>query len=145
MLYKILSQDENTRKKLSNYIVNYCFNGVQKLGLPKELVGFMLKVFHFNIPFYCLVLILFSPIRVSLVCVSLLIFAVINFIYFKGCILSKIEYKLCKNDINIIDPFILLCRDKINNEKRYKYTLYLAASYFITAALILYIRYRNNL
>lgn len=145
MWYKIISQDENTRKELSNNIVDYFFNKVDKMELSKELVGFLLKVFHFNIPFYCLVFIIFLPIRAAPFCLLPLILAVFSFFYFKGCILSKIEYKLCKNDINIIDPFILLCKDKINSENRYNYTLYLAILYFITVALIIYIRYMNSL
>ena len=62
------------------------------------------------------------------------------FLYLDGCFLTIVEYKLCKNDMNIIDPYILLGEDEITPNTRYWYTLGIALLYFTATFLILYVR-----
>ena len=65
------------------------------------------------------------------------------FIYFNGCILSKLEKYLCKNDINIVDIFIeIIYSNKENiNKKRYIITLIMGFFYVLFVTCVYYYRF----
>jgi len=83
---------------------------------------------------------MFIPKPYALLAMIPLLMAFALFLYLEGCFLTIVEYKLCKNDSNIIDPYILLGGDKITPTTRYWYTMGVASVYFIFAFLILYAR-----
>lgn len=133
------------RKKLRDKLVNFLLNRIREFELPDDMAGFLLRTIHFHIPWYFLFFFTFLPIKLAFFALIPLLIPFIAFFYFNGCFLTIVEYKLCKNDINIIDPYILLCKDKVTMENRYYYTLGVSISYFSVVGLILYFRYLNEL
>lgn len=125
------------RKKLVEGMLNY----MRGSGLPDKLNGFLLKSLHFHIPWYFLLLFLLLPIDLALYSLIPLLVSLGFFLYLRGCFLTIVEYKLCQDDTNIIDPYIILCKEEINDKTRYRYTLGVAALYFSIVALILTTRY----
>ena len=69
-----------------------------------------------------------------------LLVALVFFLYLKGCFITIAEYKLCGDDTNIIDIYILMFGEDINEHTRYKYTLVIVGIYFTIVSSILYIK-----
>ena len=129
------------RKLLRNKMVTGMLNYMRGSGLPDKLNGFLLKSLHFHIPWYFLLLFILLPLDMAIYALIPLLISLGFFLYLRGCFLTIVEYKLCHDDTNIIDPYIIACDEEINNESRYRYTLGVASIYFIIVALILTVRY----
>jgi len=136
-------EQKSHRKQLRDKLVLGLLNHIRGSGMPDKISGFLLKSLHFHIPWYFLLLFLLLPF--DLACYSLvpLLISLSLFLYLRGCFLTIVEFKLGQEDTNIIDPYIVFCKDEINEETRYKYTLGVAAMYFSLVALILITRYKN--
>ena len=69
------------------------------------------------------------------------------FLYFDGCIITNIEYKLCKNKnkfVNVIDPFLCILGREINSNNRYNYSILWAILYLGSCFIILLYKFTNN-
>lgn len=121
------------RRHLTNLIIYY----INYYNMPHHVIEFVIKSFHFQHIFLSYISLLFIPnksIFITIFFISLNLF--LMFIYLDGCVLSNVEYKLCKKRnekyfINIIDPFLYVLGKEINTDNRYFYTIYLAIMYFI--------------
>ncbi len=127
-------------KTIRKMLVNDCINNLRKSGLPDKTLGFLLKSLHFHTPWYHMIYFMFLPKPFALLALVPLLIAFVLFMYLDGCFLTIVEYKLCQNDLNIIDPYILLGGDEITPTTRYWYTMAIAIIYFTIAFLILYVR-----
>ena len=117
------------RRDLSYLILEY----INYYNMPHHVIEFVIKSFHFQHIFLSYFSLLFLPKTafINVFWTSLLLFLL--FFYLDGCVLSNVEYKLCKNKkkfINIIDPLLYVLGKKINTNNRYFYTLYFALVYF---------------
>ena len=116
---------------------------LELINISNELLGEWIRIFHFTSPIYGLIITLFySKILVNLY-IFFLISVISMFIYFNGCILSKLEKYLCKNDINIVDIFIeIIYSNKENiNKKRYIITLIMGFFYVLFVTCVYYYRF----
>ena len=132
----------NKRKKIRNMLIEKCLNDLRKTNLPDYTLGFLVKSIHFHTPWYFLILFIFLPKPLALLSVIPLFIAFFTFIYLQGCFLTIVERKLLKDDdkINIIDPYIQLLDDDVNETTRFWYTLAIAAFYCIFIVVLLYCR-----
>jgi len=132
----------NKRKKIRNMLIEKCLNDLRKTNLPDYTLGFLVKSIHFHTPWYFLILFIFLPKPLALLSVIPLFIAFFTFIYLQGCFLTIVERKLLKDDdkINIIDPYIQLLGDDVNETTRFWYTLAIAAFYCIFVVVLLYCR-----
>jgi hypothetical protein len=117
------------RRDLTYIILEY----INYYNMPHHVIEFVIKSFHFQHIFLSYFSLLFLPkiAFINVFWVSLFLFSF--FFYLDGCVLSNVEYKLCKNKkkfINIIDPLLYVLGKEINTNNRYFYTLYFALIYF---------------
>ncbi len=117
------------RRDLTYIILEY----INYYNMPHHVIEFVIKSFHFQHIFLSYFSLLFLPkiAFINVFWVSLFLFSL--FFYLDGCVLSNVEYKLCKNKkkfINIIDPLLYVLGKEINTNNRYFYTLYFALVYF---------------
>lgn len=117
------------RRDLTYIILEY----INYYNMPHHVIEFVIKSFHFQHIFLSYFSLLFLPkiAFINVFWVSLFLFSL--FFYLDGCVLSNVEYKLCKNKkkfINIIDPLLYVLGKEINTNNRYFYTLYFALIYF---------------
>ena len=64
------------------------------------------------------------------------------FIYFNGCFLTTVEYRINKNfDVTIADPVIMLFGDDINYINRKWYSIYTITLYLIVCVGLLMYRF----
>lgn len=117
------------RRELTYLILEY----INYYNMPYHVIEFVIKSFHFQHIFLSYFSLLFLPKTafINIFWTSLSLFLL--FFYLDGCVLSNVEYKLCKNKkkfINIIDPLLYVFGKEINTNNRYFYTLYFALVYF---------------
>lgn len=117
------------RKELTYLIMEY----INYYKMPHHVIEFVIKSFHFQHIFLSYFSLFFLPkfAFIYVFVVSLFLFTM--FLYLDGCVLSNVEYKLCKKKdkfINIIDPLLYVLGKEINTNNRYFYTLYFALVYF---------------
>jgi hypothetical protein len=135
------SFDIKYRKKCRKRLVEYLYGLLIRTNIPYPILAFVLKATHFFISYFILLLVIFMPLPVCflLTCLSILTFGL--FLYFKGCFLSQLEYKLDDKDfINIVDLYLAIVGWDINEENRYTITMYVVYLYFATLFSILYWR-----
>jgi hypothetical protein len=129
------------RKKYRKQIVAYLYDKIVDTSYPPNISAFVIKTFHFMIPYLIYLICLFAPLWLGIfaLVVSLVFWCL--FLYLNGCFLSNLEYKLdSERFINIIDPYLVMFGYSINSENLYNMTFYLAYLYFAIVFSILYIR-----
>ena len=130
-------------KDFKNQITDCIVLFVKKINLfnvSDKNLGFFIRAIHVNLPFYLLIFIIYGTKVQGLIILFLLFVSSLLFIYFNGCILSKIEKKLDGEDITIVDPFL----DAFKLEKTHKNRMWV--SFFIAiiylSIILLIFKYR---
>ena len=72
---------------------------------PKSL-GIYIRSFHLSAPYGLLFLYTFSPHYIVIMINFFLLIAFLGFYSFNGCLLTRLELKLCNDDFTFIDPII---------------------------------------
>lgn len=128
---------EQIQEKYLNYIEESC----KSLSLSNMMIGNTIRSIHGSLPIIFLIMILFAPFNIAIITNIIVFILLISFILFRGCILSKLERKLCKEDFIITDPIFEILDIEINNKNRF-YTLYwLGIPYVILINFIIYYRF----
>ena len=134
-----LSREYRNIKK--RQVSDYFYKKIISEKYTNEQVGFLIKSLHMNVPAYCMVIMLFFsyiPALISYIFVCLVLCA---FIYLNGCFLTLTEYRIDHQDVTMIDPVIMLCKDTITKGNRIRYSLLTVAIYMIVASLIMLLRF----
>jgi len=133
--------DIEYRKKCRKELVYYLYDCIINTNYPPSLCMFVIKSCHLVFPYISILLTMFAPIPLGILLTSISFISFGLFIYFKGCFVSHLEYKLDNtNFINIMDPYLVTLNWEINEENRYNITLYMVSLYFILMFTILYFR-----
>jgi len=117
------------RRELTYLILEY----INYYNMPHHVIEFVIKSFHFQHIFLSYFSLLFLPKTAFIHVFWVSLFLFLLFFYLDGCVLSNVEYKLCKNKnnfINIIDPLLYVLGKETNTNNRYFYTLFFALAYF---------------
>lgn len=86
--------------------------------LSDKSLGFFLRAFHVNLPLYLIIFMIYGTKVQNILILFGLMLAFISFIYFNGCVLSKIEKSVDGEDITIIDPFLNVFNMEKTNKNR---------------------------
>jgi len=137
-----IEERKRQRKKIVNYISRKIHNN---LNYPQEKIGAILKSFHIIGHFYLMILCLFFSYKFAIYCLVFQLAVGILYIYFSGCLLTVIEYKLTNNfDLNITDPYLNILNIPINNINRRNIT-YKAILFFILYYIVIaYLKYSST-
>lgn len=130
-------------KQLKNQITEYIVWGIKKinfLNLSDKNIGFLIRAFHFNLPFYLFLCILYASKVQCIIILFWLCVALILFIFFNGCILSKIENAFDGEDLTIVDPILDICNLERSNKNR-TFVSFLIAFFYLSTFLFIF-RYR---
>ena len=129
------------RKRVRNAIVEWNMKLWRSSKMPDALSGFVLRSLHFHTPGYFLLLFFLLSRKHALFATIPLLCAFVMFLLLNGCYITIVEYKLTKEDINIIDPYIYLCGDTPNSKNRFHYTFRVALAYMTFVGILLSIRF----
>lgn len=133
----------NIRRNLTNKILIL----INNLNVPHNVVEFIIKSFHFQHIFWAYLSLFVFPSKLFIIIFIVSVILFLLFFYLDGCVLSNVEYKLCKNKkhfINIIDPYLYILGKEINTDNRYFYTLYFSLIYLLGCIMKLVHIYSNN-
>jgi hypothetical protein len=138
----LLMEYAKKRKEIRKKLIDQTLGILKKSKLSDYTLGFLVKSLHFHTPWYFLLLYILLPKSLALLSTLPLIIAFCTFIYLQGCFLTIVEHKLLKEDdkINIIDPFIELLGEEVNENNRYWFTLAISSLYCALVLIILYCR-----
>jgi hypothetical protein len=104
-------------------------------NLSDKSFGFFIRAFHVNMPLYLFFFMIYGTKVQNIIILFILILAIISFIYFNGCILSKVENKIDGEDITIIDPFLGILRMEKTNKNRMTVS-YITAFIYLSFAFL---------
>jgi hypothetical protein len=133
------------RKKQGKYIVNTCLEYLKTTNTPPHVLVFILKSFHLYGTLFHPFVTVFAPWWLASTAVCILWIIGCAFIYFDGCLLSKLEYELEENKekfINVIDPIFYLLGIDIDKSTQWWVTVITIWTYAIIAPCILLYRFK---
>lgn len=128
------------RKRLRDILVNFVIDIFRLTDLPDLTIGYIIKILHFLAPWNMLLSAIILPLNMAPIVLLPFFIASGLFILLKGCFLTIVEYKLCKDDFNIVDPYIKLFKQKPTKRLRYIFTLGGMFVHFFILLLIILIR-----
>lgn len=128
-------------KEYRNEVVQHCIHQLKQLGLSEKTIGFFMRAYHVNVPIYFFIAMIYGSYMVNVALIIFLIGALISFIVFDGCILSRIESTLDNEDITVVDPILEILGLEVNNKNRVKISYVIAGLYLSMAFLIFWFRF----
>lgn len=129
--------EKNYRKDLKRRISDYVRDLLISDRYTNEQIGFVVKSIHMHTPIYLFLMILFAPYHYALFAYVFTCLVLCVFIYLYGCFLTLTEYKIDKTDVTMMDPVIMLCKDRITNKNRVNYSFLVITIYMIFATIIM--------
>ena len=128
-------------KEYRKDLVNWYITQLKKLNLSDKTIGFFMRAYHVNIPIYFIIFMVYGS---KYVCIAILLFllgALVSFVVFDGCILSKIESMIDDEDITVVDPLLEIFYFDKTNENRMFISFIIAGLYLSLAFFIYFIRF----
>jgi hypothetical protein len=122
-------------------MIDYFKNKCDNTKFTTNTLGIMIRSFHMCSPLGFFLLIVFAPLHVCWVVITLLILIIVMFFLFNGCMISMVENKICNDDFTIIDPFLELLECEKNKKNRYNVTILVGLSYYAVIGCIYYFRF----
>ncbi|MBE29487.1 hypothetical protein CL646_05425 [bacterium] len=114
----------------------------RKTGISAFSLGVMIRSYHFAMPVAFIFILMFCD--GMIVTLSVIYYALIVslFILFDGCFISMLENRLCKDNFNMIDPFLEFNGLVVDYKSRKALTYYIAVCYTMLFLTIYYVRFR---
>jgi hypothetical protein len=106
-----------------------------------KLIGVWIRAFHFMLPCACMVFVAAGPRWLANLSIVFLVLVIGLYLYLKGCILTWLEKKLCREDVNIADFSLVVLGYETDNNNRNVITLFFFPFYFAFIMLIYYYRF----
>ena len=126
--------------ELFNFITKLCDEHI----IDNRSIGIHIRAFHINAPSMMLLIAIFAPKSIVIINIIFLIIIILLFILFDGCILSRIEDYLCKDNYNIVDPFLQMMKMERNNITTKIFSGYVMSCYMYVFLLLFYFRFYIN-
>ena len=118
---------------------NSCLDIVDFLGLKSEKVGNVIIPIH---AFFAVLLILIAIFTTNynalFVLIILLTLQTITYVMFRGCIITRLEKILTKNNYTVLDPLLNVVGLPVTDKNRYNITLIIIACVWIIVLLKFY-------
>jgi len=131
-------------KEYRNEVVQHCIQQLKRLGLSEKTIGFFMRAYHVNVPIYFFIAMIYGSYAVNIGLLIFLFGALISFIVFDGCILSRIESTLDDEDITVVDPTLEILGLEVNNKNRVQVSYVIAGLYLGMAILIFWLRFMGR-
>lgn len=135
----------NVRTKLRHIVVKATVDISRLTELPDKTIGNTIKLLHGAAPWLLVLSAATLPIYFAPFVLMGFFMASGFFILFDGCCLSSVEFKLCGNDKNIIDPYIKLFNQDPTQTTRFYFTVGGMIINFSLLLMIFYWRFYHKL
>tara|TARA_B110001450_G_C17650326_1_gene493006 strand:- start:1747 stop:2247 length:501 start_codon:yes stop_codon:yes gene_type:complete len=109
-------------------------------NITENTLGQVIRAFHTTSPFALMSIVIFFDLKYTIISTSIVIFLLLLFNYYNGCILSYVEHKLCNDNYNICDIVLEINHLEKNHNNRIHITYFIGTFYGILYMLILIYR-----
>ena len=102
-----------------------------------------IRGWHIMTPIYTIILMFYFSKLSYHILIFNLFFVFSAFIYFKGCVLTVIESKLCGDTFTFIDPILEYNNIELNSKNRYNVSFIVANLYLALTFIIYFFRFHR--
>ena len=131
-------------KEYRDDLIKKIIDQLKKFGLSEKTIGFFLRAYHVNVPIYFFIIMIYGSFYVNVALIAFLLCALVSFIVFDGCILSRIESELDNDDITVVDPLLELAGIEKTHKSRMQISYLIAGMYLVMTFLIFWFRFNNG-
>ena len=125
------------REKILDLLEKLC----ETSSMSKKTLGQTIRSYHVSCPFIIMCFLFYSPQWVVTIHAFNLMAVFFIFFLFNGCLLTKLEHRLCGDNYTIADPFIEYLGMELNARNRMIISYFIAISYFIFFFIVYYYRF----
>ena len=104
-------------------------------------IGHAIRSYHVSFPIILIILTYYAPKCVVQFIIANLIIASIFFNKFNGCILTKLETRLCGSEFTLADLFVELFNLELNHRNRMLISYCIASGFWAAVLLIYFLRF----
>jgi len=112
-----------------------------KCSISNHTLGMYIRAWHIMTPAYMIILMFYISKLLYRALILYLLFLLIAFNYFKGCVLTVLEKQLCGDTFTFIDPLLEYNNIELNSKNRYNMSLIAAKLYLTITFTIYYYRF----
>ena len=134
--------DNKTKGQSRKYIVASRLKSLcDKCSISNHTLGMYIRAWHIMTPAYMIILMFYISKLLYRILIVYLLFLLIAFNYFKGCVLTVLEKELCGDTFTFIDPILEYNNIELNSKNRYNMSLIAAKLYLAITFTIYYYRF----
>lgn len=126
---------------IQNKLLDFSEKLLRSTGLDDQTICSTLRFFHSLFPLAVAYAILFGSKKIFYILMVANIVIYSLFIYFNGCILTRLEKRFCDGDFIVADPFLEFLGIPVNHDTRFKFTIYWFILNFFLAISVYYYRF----
>ena len=104
-------------------------------------LGHAIRSYHVSLPIFLIMLAYYAPKCIVQFIIANLIIASIFFNKFNGCILTKLETRLCGSEFTLADLFVEMFNLELNNRNRMIISYCIASGFWSAIILIYFFRF----
>jgi len=112
-----------------------------KCSISNHTIGMYIRAWHIMTPAYMIILMFYISKLLYRALILYLLFLLIAFNYFKGCVLTVLEKQLCGDTFTFIDPLLEYNNIELTSKNRYNMSLIAAKLYLTITFTIYYYRF----
>jgi hypothetical protein len=135
---------KETRNKFIDYLEQHFVSLLTKYKISEVSFGNIVRSFHLSSPIQLLTIVTFAPKWMAYIAATGLFTVILLFFLFKGCFLSLLEKRFCKDSFTITDPFIEAVGLETNTQTRYLGTCCIMSIYLGIFLNIFCLRFYYN-
>jgi hypothetical protein len=128
-------------KEYRTQVVSWVVIQLKKIGLSEKTIGFFMRAFHVNVPIYFFIIMIYGSFIMNVALLIFLLCALVSFIAFDGCILSRIENELDNEDITVVDPLLEIVGYEKTHKNRIQLSYVIAGLYLMSAGVLFWYRF----
>jgi hypothetical protein len=133
--------NKDKRKHRKYIVAGYLKLLCDKSSISNHTIGMYIRGWHIMTPLYSIILMFYISKLLYRILILYLLFLLIAFIYFKGCVLTVLEKELCGDTFTFIDPVLEYYKIELNSKNRYNISLISAKLYLAITFTIYYYRF----
>ncbi len=127
----------NHKKQIIDNLETVC----KMTPLSDYSTGMLIRSAHYNAPLLFLLVVMFSTKTLALLAIIMCTMIIICWVLLGGCLLSMLEHRLCKDQFNVVDPFLEISSMEINYNTRKSISYFFGLCYMSTICTIFLLRF----
>ena len=120
--------DKQQKEQYINYLTNPIIRFCDFFNFSSKNVGFIIRFIHACLPVLLFVMLCYCSQSIASLAGVLGTLTIISLFFFRGCVISMVETRLCNDTFNICDPLIMICNMEPNNKNRMLITIFVMST-----------------